>query len=106
MAMIPLPRWGRTEDWRMHQKKLTWFQTQLMLAECQIQCHSDLWDHCGIGLLGTLPPRGCLGHHMMPRVRQLILVWTRKSVAVSHCIPWFQTQIIVVASELVGGGAG
>ena len=37
---------------------------------------------------------------MMHRVRQLILVWTRMSMAVSHSITWFQTQLIVTACQI------
>ena len=30
---------------------------------------------------------------MMHKVSQLSLVWTNKSVAAPHCVPWFQTQV-------------
>ena len=53
---------------------ITWFQTQLILAKCQIRYHSHLWDHRSTGQLRTLIPRGHLEYCEMSRLRQLILV--------------------------------
>ena len=65
---------------------ITWLHTQLILTVCQICCHGDLWDHRSMGQLRNMVQRDCLRYHMMHRVCQLILVWTRKSVVLSHCI--------------------
>ena len=79
---------------------INWFQTQLVLTLCQIRCHSHLQDQCSTGQLGMLLLRGCPGYHMAHRVRQLILFWTRKDVAASHCVTWFETQLILTPCEI------
>ena len=79
---------------------LTWFWSQPLLAGCHICCHRHLWDHCSIGQLRNLVSRRCLGSHAMHRVRQLILVWARTTVDVSHCLTWFLTWLTLTAYQI------
>ena len=79
---------------------LTCGLTLLTLTACQIRRHSHLWDHHSIRQLKTLVPRRCLESHTMHRVRQLILMWTTKSVVVSHCITLFQNQLILTLCQI------
>ena len=49
--------------------------------------------------MGHRPP-GYLRYHMMHTVSQLILVWTIKSVATSHYVTWFPTQLIPIVCNI------
>ena len=79
---------------------ITWFHTSLLLTMCHIRGNSHLWDHPSLQQLNNLVPRGNLRYHVMYRVRQLILVWTRKSVAASHCVTGLQTQLILTVCHI------
>jgi hypothetical protein len=57
---------------------ITWFQTQLIPTTCQIRYHSHSWDDRSAAQLRILIPRRFLEYHMMSRVRQLTLVWTKQ----------------------------
>ena len=52
---------------------IAWFQTQLILTKCQIRYYS-LFFFCEI----IVELDSCLEYHMVSRLRQLILVWTKK----------------------------
>ena len=79
---------------------ITLFQTQQILTMCQMCCFCHVWDQHSIGQLRTVVRRRCLGCHMMHKARQLILVGTTPSVAVSHCLTCFQTQLLLTACHI------